>query len=596
MQKITRRQFNSFLASGLLTFTGCSSITRNVAAKRRPNVILIMTDDQGWGDISSHGNDILNTPALDKLASEGVRFDRFYVTPLCAPTRAALLTGRYHLRTGVHWVTRGKETMRSNETTIAELLKRSSYTTGCFGKWHNGSHYPNNPKGQGFDEFYGFCGGHSNYFDTTVEHNSRPIKTKGYLTELITEAALKFIEKNQNKPFFCYLPYNSPHTPWQLPDKYFNKYKNKGLTDTLASAYGMCENIDDNVARILQKLDRLNLTDDTIVIFLTDNGPNSKRFNANIKGTKGSHHEGGTRVPFFIRWPNRLPAGKTVTDIAACIDVLPTVADLCNVSTQGTLPLDGISLVPLLKEQEPVWPNRMIFTFPTAEQVSSPYPGSVRTQKFRAVNYQGKWSLYKMSTDPYQKKDVAEKYPTYLKTLTTAYEKAFADVTKDGLEITPIALGYPQSPKTTLYAHEAALEPQVGRGISYSGPKGWTGEWVTNYTSIESYLWWDVDVVEKSVFEVALMYTCSKENLNCKARIEIAGQTLDVTVDQPYDPELIPTYDRVPKVCSREKPFKPLNAGTLNLNKGRYRLKLRMLEIPGQKACDIKALILKRIV
>lgn len=218
-----------FLIALLPNWNLIAQIKREVA---RPNILLIMTDDQGWGDIRSHGNPLIDTPVLDHLAEQGTRFDRFFVSPVCAPTRASLLTGRWHLRTGTHGVTRGNETMRSEEVTLAEILRQQGYHTGIFGKWHNGAHYPEHPNGQGFEEFIGFCSGHlNNYFDATLEYNGKPIKSKGYITDVLTDAAIEFIVKNKTQPFFCYLPYNAPHSPFQVPNRYFQKYKNRGLDD-----------------------------------------------------------------------------------------------------------------------------------------------------------------------------------------------------------------------------------------------------------------------------------------------------------------------------------------------------------------------------
>ena len=209
---------------------GCNS--HLLSDKNPPNVILIMTDDQGWGDLGFHGNDSIYTPNIDQLARNSARFERFYVSPVCAPTRASLLTGRYHLRTGTSWVTHRKEVMRQQEITIAELLKREGYSTGCFGKWHNGEQYPNDPIGQGFDTFVGFKAGHwNNYFNTTLSHDEESLETSGFITDVLTDAAIQFMEENQNDPFFCYIPYNAPHSPFQLPNKYFDKYKVLGLTD-----------------------------------------------------------------------------------------------------------------------------------------------------------------------------------------------------------------------------------------------------------------------------------------------------------------------------------------------------------------------------
>ncbi|MBA7679206.1 hypothetical protein ES703_87490 [subsurface metagenome] len=553
-----------------------------------------MTDDQGWGDIRSHGNDKINTPVMDRLAADGARFERFFVSPVCAPTRASLLTGRYHLRTGTHGVTRGYENMRSEEVTIAEALKQAGYATGCFGKWHNGAHYPYNPNGQGFDEFLGFCCGHwNNYFDTTLEHNGRLVKTKGYITDVLTDAAIQFIEKNKNRPFFCYVPYNAPHSPFQVPDKYFDKYKARGLDDKLSCIYGMCENIDDNLGRILKRLDELKLSDNTIVFFLTDNGPNSNRYNGGMKGRKGSVHEGGIRVPMFIRWPGHVKRGANVTQIAAHIDIFATIIELCGAAMPKTLPQDGVSLVPLLKGQTDDWPDRMLFTFRSPR--GSNVPGSVRTQRWRAVKAGKRWELYDMSSDPGQKENVAKKYPKIVKKLSAAYEAMAGDVTKAGFDALPIPIGYSHWPMVTLPGHEAFLEPPSKKGISYKGRAGWANDYVTNWTSTEAYPWWEVEVVGAGRFEVTLMYICSKENVGVKVRVEIGGKSLEGVVSKAHNPDPIPSPDRVRRGEVYEKIWAPLTLGTVKLSKGRTKLVVKALEIPGNKAFDLKAVRLRRV-
>jgi arylsulfatase A-like enzyme len=304
-------------------------------AAERPNVLLILTDDQGYGDISSHGNPYVKTPHMDRIAAEGARFERFFVSPLCAPTRAGLLTGRYHLRTGVHGVTRGQENLRDSEVTLAEIFRDAGYATGCFGKWHNGRHYPMHPNGQGFDEFVGFCGGHwNNYFDTELEHNGEPLRTEGYITDVLTDHALAFIESHAKGPFFCYVPYNAPHSPWQVPEAYWSRFQNHpDLDEEAKCAYAMVENLDDNIGRLLAGLDARGLSEQTIVLFLTDNGANSDRFNAGMRGRKGSAHEGGTRVPLFVRWPGVIPSGTVIRPIAKHVDLFPTLRELCGLMT-----------------------------------------------------------------------------------------------------------------------------------------------------------------------------------------------------------------------------------------------------------------------
>lgn len=558
----------------------------------RPNVVLIMTDDQGWGDIHSHYNLKLDTPVLDKLAADGVRFDRFYVSPVCAPTRASLLTGRYHLRTGVSWVTRGLETMRSEEVTIAEALKQAGYATGCFGKWHNGAHYPYNPGGQGFDEFLGFCAGHwNNYFDTRLEHNGKQVKPRGYITDVLTDAAITFIEKHRHRRFFCYIPYNAPHGPFQVPDRYFNKYKKRGFDDKNACIYGMVENIDDNVRRILKKLDELELTGNTIVIFLTDNGANGRRYNSGMRGTKGSVHEGGVRVPLFIRWPGHIKPRANVEKIAAHIDLLPTVMDLCGVPMPETLPLDGVSLVPLLKGRTAGWPDRMIFTHQSRRGEVLPAPGALRTQQYRLVTYGKRYELYDMIADPSQKKNIGGRRPQVLKKLTAAYEAWFKDVTKNRIERLPIPVGHAKGNPVELPAPESYFHGNV----TFKGRAGWANDWITNWQSTDDYVWWEIDVVHPGKYEVSLMYVCPEQDVGSKVRVEVGGQSAESVIRRAHDPDHIPSPDRVPRGEVYEKVWAPLTLGTLNLKKGRTRLYVKALAKQGRAVMDLKAVRLLRL-
>jgi arylsulfatase A-like enzyme len=314
-----------------------AAVAAQVQAQRpndRPNVVVFLADDQGWGDLSLHANVNLETPNVDSLAREGALFDRFFVCAVCAPTRAEFLTGRYHPRCGVHGVTTGAERLNTDEKTIADTFKAAGYATGAFGKWHNGTQYPYHPNGRGFDEFYGFCSGHwGNYFDPILEHNGQIVRGKGFIIDDLTNHALAFIERNRTQPFFCYLPYNTPHSPMQVPDRFFDKLKGNPLRmrnrdpekeelEKTRCALAMCENIDWNVGRVLRKLTDLGLSDNTIVVYFSDTGPNSWRWNDGMKGRKGSTDEGGLRVPCVVRWPRRIKAGKKIPQIAAAIDLL----------------------------------------------------------------------------------------------------------------------------------------------------------------------------------------------------------------------------------------------------------------------------------
>lgn len=294
-----RNIFTFSLSGFVILSTSCDE--RKFETK--PNIIIFLADDMGWGDINANGNPQIDTPVLNRLKSESLSFDRFYVSPLSAPTRAEMLTGRYFLRTGTSWVTNGYENMRSDEVTFAEIFKENGYATGCFGKWHNGGYYLQHPNRKGFEEYVGFLAGHLGYYyNATYYQNDEEIKSEGYSTDYFTEKAIDFIERSRLKPFICYLPYNIPHSPFQVPEKYFLKYLESGLDSTLSAIYGMVENMDENIGKVLQKLEMLNLVDNTIIIFLSDNGPNTDRYNGGMKGRKGSVDEGGVRVPFYIKW------------------------------------------------------------------------------------------------------------------------------------------------------------------------------------------------------------------------------------------------------------------------------------------------------
>ncbi|MBN2092742.1 arylsulfatase [candidate division KSB1 bacterium] len=581
---------SSLVAFSALTgqLTTCSS-----SRKRQPNVLLVMTDDQGYGDVHSHGNDLIDTPVQDKLAGEGARFNLFYVSPVCAPTRASLLTGRYHLRTGTVWVTHGLETMRATETTIATVLKQAGYATGCFGKWHNGGHYPHHPNAKGFDEFFGFCAGHwNNYFDTELEKNGQKTRKKDFITDVLTDAAIEFITKNQHQPFFCYVPYNAPHGPFQVPDKYFDKYKQRGLNDKDAAIYGMVENVDDNLGRILNKIDELHLREDTIVIFLTDNGPNGQRYNANMRGIKGSIHEGGIRVPCFIRWPGYIQPGILAEPIAAHIDLFPTILALCEVPMPKALPIDGVSLVPLLKQETSNWPDRYIFTHQSRRGEVKPGPGSIRNQKYRLVTEDGSnWELFNMAVDPGQTRNIEAEHPEIAHELQQAYRKWFADVTKAGFGPFPIQIGHPAENPVEMLATEAILNGS----LRFKGDMGWANDWIVNWKDSNCFVSWDIEVMQPGEYQVALLYTCAEKNLGAHFLVSAGEASVQGSVMQPHDPAPIFSPDRIPRGEVYEKFWAPLNLGVLRLKTGRQQLTVRAVKIPGAEAIELKAVQLTRI-
>ncbi len=427
-----------------------------------PNIVLILTDDQGYGDLGCHGNPVLKTPNLDRLAFEGVELEYFYVSPVCSPTRASLLTGRWSYRTGVVDTFLGRAMMHGDEVTLAEMLATAGYRTGIFGKWHLGDNYPLRAIDQGFQESLVLRGGGiaqpadyppgNHYTDPVLVHNGRSKKVNGYCTDIFTDAAIEFIEANRERPFFVYLAYNCPHTPLEVDESYRLPFADldhsvkcgpghplPGPVDanTTARVYGMVTQIDQNVGRLLSKLDDRRLADDTIVVFLTDNGPQQVRYNAGLLERKGSVHEGGIRVPCFVRWPSKLRARAKMTHPAAHIDIMPTLLDACAIERPKGVTLDGTSLLPLLKGEGAAVPERLLFFQWHRGEVPEPFRAcAVRGSRYKLVQPLGtqprswpaefRWKLFDLRDDPYEMRDIASEQPEIVARLTTAYEEWFA--------------------------------------------------------------------------------------------------------------------------------------------------------------------------
>ena len=573
---------------------GCGR-TGAEAQSERPNVVLILTDDQGWGDLSIHGNPYLETPHIDQLARSGLRHANFYVNPLCAPTRASLLTGRYNLRTGTRWVSNGLENMRPEEFTLAEMFKSADYATGCFGKWHNGAHYPFHPNQQGFDEFVGFCAGHwNNYFNTTLERNGEAYPTEGYITDVLTDEALRFIDEHQQEPFFCYLPYNVPHAPFQVADAYYDKYyaqldtmQNEEERRKLASVYGMCENVDDNVGRIMSALDSLSLSDNTIVIYLSDNGPNGTRYNGGLRGTKSDTHEGGVKVPSFVSWPDRIPAGTVRQAVAAHIDLLPTLASLCEIPLPDDLELDGINLANWWTGEENELPERTLFV-QQSDQTLTPYRGGVRTADYRYVIYPDYRGLYHLPSDPSEEHDLSEERPKVTDSLRSMYSDWFEGMKAARQDYTITPVGFSDQQRVVLPAHES----QFSGDIRFKEGHGWAHDWLIHWTRPQDSVWWDVDVKEPGTYEAFLSYTCPEADTGSQLELSAGAEQTTATVEQGFDPEPIPSPDRIPRQEVYEKEWAQLSLGTVRLAPGQQQLVLQPLMIPHQQALELKNLTL----
>jgi arylsulfatase A-like enzyme len=585
---------NTLFIIGLL----CLSAQVSLSATK-PNVLLILTDDQGYGDLSCHGNPVLKTPVLDRLASDSIKFDRFFVSPLCAPTRSSLLTGRYSLRTGVKGVSNNEETMRSQEVTLAEVLKSVGYRTGLFGKWHNGDNAPNNPESQGFDHAWGYNRGHwNNYFDTMVKRNGVPVKAPGFIVDATTDEVLSFMDSvPAEQPFFAWVAYTTPHSPFQCPDKYFDEYKSKGLDDELACVYGMCANLDENIGRLLSRLEEKKMREDTIVIFLTDNGPNTQRYNDDMKGKKGGFDEGGSRVPFFLRWPARFKEARKVSQIAMHIDVLPTLMELCDVRAL-TLPLDGRSLVPLLEGKADSWPERTLFTQfnlgargslqAKAKAKAKTGAAAVRTQRYRAVKG-AQWELYDMQADPSQTTDLAGKEPAVLAALVKEYDAWRASVALDADKPNDVPhLGGQENP-VELTAPNAVLTG----GINFGG-KAPNNAWLVGWDSTEPTVTWRVAVQKAGKYHARLQYLCSDANAGSTMQVSLGSHAVSAKVlGTPI--VQIPSPDRASRKSEvLEHVWHWLDLGSFDLQPGEQQIQVRCSELKGQEALWLKGIELKR--
>jgi len=416
-------------------------------ANAKPNVILIITDDQGFGDLGYYGNPNIKTPVLDSLASKSVRFNEFLVSPVCAPTRASIMTGKHAMSAGVHDTYRGGAMMASSEITIAEILKKANYKTGMIGKWHLGDNYPMRPQDQGFEYTLNHLSGgigqygdwpntlkrDSSYFNPILWKNGKQFQSKGYCTDVFTEAAIDFVEENKENPFFLYLSFNAPHGPLQLPKKYYDMYKDidpdEGFDkdgrpfpnvsphskENGRKVYGMVTNIDDNLRNLFQKLEDLELDENTLVIFMTDNGPQHPRYVGGMRGKKGSVFQGGVRVPSFWYFPKKFKNFRDIEDPAHHYDILPTLAEFCDVKLPENLTIEGRSLMPLLTNKTEALPTEIINRFWHRDGPVKYKNVSTREGNLKLVGRgkdsigQDKFELFDLSADPYEQNDIAIK-------------------------------------------------------------------------------------------------------------------------------------------------------------------------------------------
>ncbi len=558
----------------------------------RPNVVVLLADDQGWGDLSLHGNPNLSTPNIDSLARDGAHVQQFYVCAVCSPTRAEFLTGRYHDRMGVRGTSIGQERFSADEQTIAEVFQKHGYATAAYGKWHSGMQWPYHPNARGFDDFYGFCSGHwDNYFSPMLEHNGRIVSGNGFIADDLVDHAIDFIDRHRSKPFFVYVPFNTPHSPMQVPEEYWDRFRTKALQsdpaesnarqqilDHTRAALAMCENIDANVGKLLRHLELTNLASNTIVVYFSDNGPNGHRFNGGMRGNKGSTFEGGLRSPCLVRFPTAIAPGTRIGQVTAAIDLLPTLADLAGLTLDSPKPLDGISFAPLLRQQPTDWPDRAIFS-------TWGIQASVRTDRWRM---QANGQLYDLKSDPRESTDAAPENGEVQRQLLGKLRafQSMCDVPKQNL---PFTVGHPEAIFTQLPARDAIPVGQVQRNNRHPNCT-----YMMHWKKSDDKITWNVDVLADGTFEVEMYYASA--GVGSIVELSLGDERITSTITDPNEArETGMEHDRFDRQEGYTKAWKPMVLGTMNLKAGQGTLTLRASKVVGDQVADMRLLMFRRV-
>nr|WP_295934381.1 arylsulfatase [uncultured Dyadobacter sp.] len=507
----------------------CWGLPAHSQQKARPNILLIMTDDQGYGDFGFTGNPHVKTPHIDQLAARSTRLTNYHNSPVCAPTRASLLTGRYHQRTGVHDTYNGGAIMAAAETTLAEILGKNGYKTGIVGKWHLGDNYPFRPSDQGFQyslvhggggvgqpgDFYeNFVRTDSSYFNTTLAENDRKVARKGYCTDIFTDQALQFLRDSKSAPFFLYVSYNAPHTPLQLPKRYEDMYKDLRFdTDTdrqpgkawasmtdkdkadARKVYGMATNIDDNVGRILGELKKQGLEENTIVIFLTDNGNQQLRYNAGFRGLKGSAYEGGTRVPFLISGAGLFEPNREVNALLAHIDVLPTLLEAVKIPLPAALQTDGRPALQTIRGKQAASPrifyNAWNRGWPEPYRNAAFYKGRHKLVAFNADGDElHSFGLFDLEKDPFEQDNLVQRHPELARQLKKGLDSVYTDLAgSPHLSQRRIIVGSTHEPLTVLTRQD----------LNGTAMSNWLADKATGY--------WNITVARDGYYDLRSIHT-----------------------------------------------------------------------------------------
>jgi arylsulfatase A len=484
-----------------------------------------MTDDQGYWDTGATGNPHIDTPFMDQIAHEGVQLDRYYAAPVCAPTRAGLMTGRYYLRTELYNTRFGGDSLGLEEVTVAELLHQAGYRTGLFGKWHLGKYPGYQPHDRGFDEFFGHYHGHIEryQFPDQVYHNGVPAEARGYVTDIFSDASIDFIEattqQENQQPFFCAVMYNAPHSPFLLDtshsdqtegDELIDKYIKRGLPIREARIYGLIERIDVNIGRLLRKLDELEIAEDTMVVFTSDNGGVSKFFKGGMNGNKSSAYEGGVRAPCFVRWPGKVPQGKVIRAQTSHVDWMPTFCELASVAIPHDRMIDGKSLVGILKSGRAESHHRYVYHTWDRYFPSKDHRWSISDDRWKLLCQIGKdtkpersrWRLFDLQNDPGEQENLLKRHPEIVDRLRNEFVRWFDEVTS-GIEYAPIRIPVGEEP-VEVSPSWANLK---GNHIEYVFD-GYDWDTIQGWKTPGETAVWRLNVKMAGTYRVVLTYGC----------------------------------------------------------------------------------------
>ncbi|MBU3025627.1 arylsulfatase [Zobellia galactanivorans] len=481
---MTYRTFTQLLSFVCLILTlSCGQKKKSDSApeiegpKEKPNVIIVFADDQGYGDLASHGNPYIKTPNLDAFAKESLELTNFHVGTTCAPSRAGLMTGRNGNRNNAWHTIAGCSILLEDEKTMAEVFKEGGYNTAMFGKWHLGDNYPFRPHDRGFEHaLYNGGGGvqqtpdywNNTYFDDTYFRNGEPVKLEGYCTDVWFNEAIKHIQRTEDEPFFLYLPLNAAHSPFNVPESYAKMYENEPLADYQKRFYGMISNIDENFGKLVRFLKDRKLFDNTIVIYTTDNGTaagiktdkdgNVTGYNAGLKGTKGSHYDGGHKVPFFISWPDGdIKKGSVNNELVANVDLLPTLAHLSGIPFEVDKPLDGANVAPVLLEGKKEDDRMLVIDTQRGQWPIKGKNSCVMTTEWRLIDGT---ELYNIIEDPGQKNDIAEEHPEVVKKMKAYYDQWWSSIEPE-MRYAEIPLGDPKANPVTITVHDMHTDDNI---------------------------------------------------------------------------------------------------------------------------------------